>query len=162
MTRDNNIPKQLRYYQPKEVNLSQNETKIIKKEFEDLNNKVISDVNSKQTKRRMYNLPRKMIDSIVHLKSLVRDKVIDIRKVDKGQVILIIDYSQRKLAEELNISKIAKLCVNQTSNWTENKVFVERKMKELYNDKFLTKNELIGVTGLIAGGVDGKKLNVDG
>ena len=60
-----------------------------------------------------------MRDAIHHLKELVRKQVIDIRKVDKGKVILIINYVQRKKAEELNVSEIAKLSNIQSFNWEE-------------------------------------------
>ena len=46
----------------------------------------------------------------MNLKKTVKDKVIDVRKVDKGQLILVVDYSERKLVEQINIDKIATLC----------------------------------------------------
>ena len=45
------------------------------------------------------------------------DKILDIRKVDKGQKILIIDFEQKLKAEELGIKSIARICENQISNW---------------------------------------------
>ena len=99
-----------------------------------------------------------MRDAINYLKELVRKQVTDILKVDKGQVILIIDYVQRKKAEELNGSKITKLSNIQSSNWEENRVFVECIMKKLYAYKFISDNEFIAVTG----GKNGKLKNRDG
>ena len=69
--------------------------------------------------------------------------------------------SQRILTESTNISKIASLCQSQTSNWLENKNFVESRLKELYLKKFITKKELAAVTGLLAGGANGKLKNKD-
>ena len=86
----------------------------------------------------------------------------DIRKVDKGQLILVIDYSQRKLIEEKNILDIASLCENQTSNWEENKNYVENAMKTLFNKNFVPKEILACVTGLLAGGKSGKLKNKNG
>ena len=74
---------------------------------------------------------------------MVVDKRIDIRKVDKGHRILIIDHDQRIKAEELNIPTISKICEEQKSNWNDNKVFIEEKMKELYQSKFIGANELV-------------------
>ena len=154
------IPEGLQIYQPVENELSCSEAKIIKKEFEELNNKVLSSLHT--TKRRKVNIPKAVQSSIVKLKKLVNDKVIDIRKVDKGQVILIIDYEQRIAAERENIGKIASLCLNQKSNWKENKLFVEESLKKLFCEQFISKNELIAVTGLIAGGSSGKLKNRNG
>ena len=64
-------------------------------------------------------------------------RVINIRKVDKGDLILIIDFEQRKIIEEMNITKIAELCPNQSSNWEENRRFVDHKMTELYELDFV-------------------------
>ena len=93
---------------------------------------------------------------------MVKDKVIDIRKVDKGQLILIIDYEQRILTEQSNISKIASLSEFQVSDWKETQEFTQGKMKQLYHDKFVSKNELASVTGLLAGGAKGNLKNTDG
>ena len=158
--RDRTIPRNLVFSQPKEVNLTLNETKMVKSEFSKLNDKILNDTQSKNTTR--FNLPKKARESIARLKNLVKDKVIDIRKVDKGQMILIIDYEQRLKTEELNITKISSLCSIQTSNWLENKEFAEKIMKDLFSKKFIDKNELTAVTGLLAGGVNGKLKNVDG
>ena len=103
-----------------------------------------------------------MIDALKHLTELVHGHIIDVRKVDKGQIILVIDYIQRKKAEEINISKIAKISDIQNSNWKENREFVETIMKRLYSSKFISKSELTAVTGLLAGGKDGKLTHVDG
>lgn len=157
--RDKTVPQQLQTYQPKEVEFSLAETKIIKKEFSDLNTKIINSLNT--NKKRIFNLPKTTRDSINRLKTLVKEKVVDIRKVDKGQLILIVDYEQRILTEKLNISKIANLCDPQVSNWEQNKQFVETKLIELFSNKFITKEELAAVTGLLAGGVNGKLQNKD-
>ena len=158
--REKHIPASLRFSQPKEVDLTNNETKTIKKEFQELNSKLLNNIKSRP--QRKYNLPKKLRDSIQNLRKFVRDKVLDIRKVDKGQVILVTDYCQRKKTEELNISKVAKLCEAQSSNWMENKLFVETKMKELFVQRFASKDELASVTGLLAGGASGKLKNKDG
>ena len=96
------------------------------------------------------------------LKNLVRERVVDIRKVDKGQLILIIDYDQRKLIEEKSISDIASLCLTQNSNWEDNRTFVEDKFKLLHRLNFITKSELTAVTGLLAGGKYGKLKEANG
>jgi len=101
-------------------------------------------------------------DALKHLTELVYNHIVDIRKVDKGQVILVIDYLQRKKAEEINIGKIANLSDIQSPNWKDNKGFVETIMKELYSKKFISKSELTAVTGLLAGGKDGSYRNDDG
>ena len=69
---------------------------------------------------------------------------------------MVIDYEQRKKIEELNISKIGELCANQKSNWEGNRKFIESEMKKLYFHKFVTREELIAVTGLLPGGANGK------
>jgi len=61
----------------------------------------------------------------------------------------------------MNISSIAVLSEPQCSNWQENKDFVELKMKELYFEKFVSKEELASVTGLLAGGAKGILKNDD-
>ena len=157
--RDSKVPQKLQVYQPKEVNLSLAATKLIKKEFEEVNTIVINSLRN--TKKCKFNLPKAARNSISKLKDLVRNKVIDIRKVDKGELMLVTDYNQSLLTEELNISKIAILSEPQCSNWKENKDFVEFKLKQLYNEKFISKEELVSVMGLLAGGVNGKLKNND-
>ena len=109
-----------------------------------------------------YNLPKKARESIARLKKLVKDRLIDIRKVDKGQLILIVDFNQRLKTEQLNITKIASLCPTQASNWLENKEYSENTMKLLFRENFIDKSELTAITGLLAGGVNGKLKNEDG
>ena len=109
-----------------------------------------------------HNLPRKIRDVINDLKELVRNEVIDLLKVDKGRVILIIDYAQRKKAEELNGSNIIKLSNIQSSNWEENRIFVECIMKKLNAYKFIFNKGFTAVTGLLAGGKNDKLKNRDG
>ena len=87
-----------------EHQLSLSETKLIKSEFEEMNTKLISSLQSKPLKRK-FNLPRRTRDALKSLNKHVRDKVLDIRKVDKGQLILIIDYNQRKKIEEEGITR---------------------------------------------------------
>ena len=159
--KSNNAPVELCNFLPLERELTLAESKNIKKEFEQVN---LNALNSLKTPKRnkFYNVPKLVRDSIFRLKKLVKDKVIDIRKVDKGQTILIIDYQQRLLTEGENISKIAELCSTQSSNWKDNKDFTEEKMKALYCSGFVSKNELTAVTGLIAGGMSGKKKNKNG
>jgi len=93
------------------------------------------------------------------LRQLVIDKIIDIRKVDKGDTILVINFEERKKIEDANISKVAALCDKQESNGVENRLFVEQKMKELYELKFIEGKELTAVTGLLPGGVNGKLIH---
>ena len=81
---------------------------------------------------------------------------------NKGQLILVINYDQRLMIEEKNIQSIAERCKNQTSNWKENREFVEKEMKKLYHLKFVTRDELGAVTGLLAGGADGKLKTASG
>ena len=158
--RNTNIPTSLLISQPQEPKLSHNITKSLKKEFDELNNQLQNNVRNKF--RRKFNLPKKIRESLSNLKQLVKSKVLDIRAVDKGQAILVIDYSERKKAEELSVSKIATLCQNQSSNWRENKEFVESSMKSFFQTKFISKEELAAVTGLLAGGKCGKLKNKDG
>ncbi len=94
--------------------------------------------------------------ALKELKKLVKDKKVDIRKVDKGQLILVIDYEQRLKIEESNILKIAEKCKVQKSNWSENRSFMENEMKKLDFSKFIMREELVAVTGLLPGGIDGK------
>ena len=94
--KDDSVPVDLRMYTPAERELLCSETKIVK-EFEELNSKVKS---SLKTMKRKFNVPKAIRNSILKLKKLVSDKVIDIRKVDKGQTILIMDYDQRISAEK--------------------------------------------------------------
>ena len=155
------VPEKLRFSLRKEPQLVCNESKCIKSEFEDLNKKLINSVKSKSVKRK-FNVPKRTRDALKRLKTLVREKVVDIRKVDKGQLILIIDYSERKLIEEMNISKIATLCDDQKSNWEDNRDYVEDKLKLLLRLNFITREELTAVTGLLAGGKFGHKKNSNG
>ena len=154
------VPEDLQIRQPFENELICSESKIVKREFEELNSKVISSLST--TKRKKINIPKVINSSISKLKKLVSDKVIDIRKVDKGQAILITDYSQRIAAEKENIAKIASLCEVQESNWKDNKLFVEEIMKKLYHERFVCKNKLATVTGLLAGGSSGKLKDKNG
>ena len=62
-----------------------------------LNEKILSNLQS--NRKRKFNLLKKARESILRLKNFVRNKKIDIRKVDKGQIILIIDYEQRLKTE---------------------------------------------------------------
>ena len=159
--RDKSLPTKLKFSQPKEPQPSHNITKTVIKEFNDLNNRLIDRVTSGCVKKR-FNLPKIVRQALLRLKKLVMDKKLDIRKVDKGQKILIIDYEQRTKAEESSIASIAEICENQTSNWNENKIFIEEKMRKLFVSKFITSSELTGVTGLLAGGVCGKLRHDDG
>ena len=86
---------------------------MIKTEFTKSNNKILSYLQSKSTTE--FNLPKKAKESTVRLRALVKEQKIDIRKVDKGQIILIIDYAQRLKTEEINITKISSLCDVQAS-----------------------------------------------
>ena len=158
--RNGTVPHTLTFSQPKEENLSLNETKMIKTEFTNLNNKILNNLQSNNTTQ--FNLPKKARESIIRLKALVKEKKIDIRKVDKGQMLLIIDYAQRLATEELNITKVSSLCDLQASNWLENKEYSENIMKELFSEKFIEKCELTAVTGLLAGGITGKLKHGDG
>jgi hypothetical protein len=152
--RPKGIPKFLRYSQPKEGQLSNTITKKIQKEFSEFNDKLVS--RAMKVKKKIFNLPKKVRVAIKELKTLVQEKKIDIRKVDKGQLILVIDYAERKKIEEKNISDIAVICEDQSSNWTKNREFVDKEMKKLYHSKFIAREELIAVTGLLPGGADGK------
>ena len=75
---------------------------------------------------------------------------------------LIIDFSERKKIEEINISKIAKICTKQSSNWEQNREFIDAKMIELYELDFISRNELTAVTGILPGGTKGNLKNKDG
>ena len=75
---------------------------------------------------------------------------------------LIIDYEERIAAERENINKIASICPVQKSNWKENRSFIEDSLKTLYCKQFISKHELVAVTGLIAGGSSGKLKNKNG
>ena len=54
----------------------------------------------------MDNLPKKLRTTLKDLKEKVKCKIIDIRKVDKGNLILIIDFEQRVKIGEMNIQKL--------------------------------------------------------
>ena len=77
-------------------------------------------------KRKVFILPKKVQIALKELKTLVKDKKIDIRKVDKGQLILVIDYTEGKKIEGKNINDVAELCQEQKSNWANNREFVEK------------------------------------
>ena len=106
------------------------------------------------------NLPKRLCTAMKELKKMVCENVVDIRKVDKGDVILVINYEERIKLEEVNILKIAKLCTKQESNWIENRKFVEEKMTFLYDVSFVKRHELIAVTGMLPGGVSGDLINM--
>ena len=154
--RPTTIPHYLRYSQPKESQLNHPLTKKIHKDFEEFNNKIISNARKKNRKTKDFNLSRNAMTALKELKELIKNKVIDIRKVDKGQLILIIDYDQRLKIEEKNILSIAEKCKSQTSNWEENRKFVEKEMQKLFHLNFASRQELLAVTGLMAGGANGK------
>ena len=161
--RDKTIPKNLQFFQPKEPQPTQKITKMLIKEFGEFNSKLIDKVKSaKAGNTKKFNLPKKVHEALIGLKKLVRDKKLDIRKVDKGQKILVIDYQQRKKAEELNINVISIICEDQSSNWSDNRSFIENKLRLLNDQKFITNSELTAVTGLIVGGVSGTLKNRDG
>ena len=61
----------------------------------------------------------------------------------------------RNIKKSLEIEKIAALCDKQESNWLENKLFVEQKMRQLIEMKFIERKELTAVTGLLPGGLKG-------
>ena len=96
--RPETIPQYLRYSQPKETQLSNNVMKKMQKEFDEFNSKLIS--RASKVKKKNFNLPQKLRIALNELKTLVKNKEIDIRRVDKGQLILVIDYEQRKKIEE--------------------------------------------------------------
>ena len=125
-----------------------------------MNLKLINEVRNRRVNK--FHLIKQIRETLIKLKTLVKNRILDIRKVDKGQVILVIDYEQRKKVEESSISTIAKKCDVQSSNWKENKEFVEKSMVSLYNKTFIEKDELAAVTGLLAGGKNGKLKNKDG
>ena len=52
-------------------------------------------------------------------------------------MIIVIDFSRRKIIEKKNIGKIATLCTSQKSNWLENGNFVEEHLKRLFDLKFI-------------------------
>ena len=135
------------------------DTKLLKKEFDEFN---INLINNFKKKKRRYNLPKKIREALQNLKKMVREKKIDVRKVDKGQMIMVIDYEQRVKAETLRIEEIATPTEDQRPNWKENKEFVEGKMKELYRIGFITGQELTAVTGLLPGGACCTLTNNDG
>ena len=159
--RSKKVPYGLKISQPKDKPLSHSATKLMKKEFENENQKLINLVRSEK-KFDDNNLPKKLRTALKELKVLTKEKKIDIRKVDKGNTILVIDFDERTKIEEMNISKISKLCSNQKSNWEENRKFVENKMVDLFNKKFIDRNELTAVTGVLPGGVSGKLTKRDG
>ena len=159
--RNEAVPSKLRFSQLNEPQLICGETKLIKSEFDDLNKNLIKSVKSKMPNRK-WNLSKRTRAALKHLRTMVKENVIDIRKVDKGQLILIVDYAQRKLVEEHGIKSIARLCDVQESNWKLNRDFTEDKFRELYYLGFITSDELTAVTGLLAGGKNGKLKNRDG
>ena len=159
--RTKNLPNYLKISQPKEKTLNQGITKLMKKEFEAENQKLINMLRSNKTFDHN-NLPKKLRTALKELKLLTQQKVIDIRKVDKANTILVINFEERRKIEEINISKIAKLCNNQSSNWQDNRKFIEDKMRKLYKEKSIDRKELTAVTGILPGGVNGKLKKKDG
>ena len=75
---------------------------------------------------RKFNLPKRTRDARKHINTRVRENVIDIRKVDKRQMVLVIDYSQRELIEENNIYMITSVCDEQLSKWEQNRDFLKK------------------------------------
>ena len=161
-SRSRDIPSSLKIHQPQERTLSQPITKLIKKKFDEHNSKLLNLARLKNRRNRHDKLPKKLRVVLKELQKLTREKKIDIRKVDKGDMIIIIDFEQRKIIEQRNIDKIAALCGTQKSNWLENKTFVEDKLKQLFDLKFIDQKELTSVTGLLPGGVKGSLKNKDG
>ena len=153
--RPTDIPNFLISSQPTERKMDQSVTKLLNKEFQEFNNGLIERVRSKP-KRKLCNQPKIIRDAILELNKLAKDKKIDIRKVDKGPLIVVIDYEQRTLIEQDNIELISEQCAVQKSNWEENRIYVDEKMKTLYKLKFVERKELATVTGILAGGVSGE------
>ena len=91
--RSKTVQSSLRFSNPSEQSLSHRTTKLLKKEFENFNKSLITKSKQK-VKNKHFNLPSKVRNAITDLKKLVSEKKVDIRKVDKGQLILVIDYSQ--------------------------------------------------------------------
>ena len=152
--RSTTVPNSLQQYQPQEVELSNPVTKLIKKQFEKVNSKLINMVRSGNQNRR-FNLPKKTRDEIPKSRRMVSEKKIHISKADKGDTIFVIDYTERQKIEQMNIANISKLCEIQSSNWKENREFIDNKMKQLFELKFITRKELCAVTGQLAGGSNG-------
>ena len=75
-----------------EKDLKVNETKMIKLGFTRLIENILPNLRS--NRKRKFNLPKNARESILRLKSLFKTKKIDIIKVDKGQMIQIIDYDR--------------------------------------------------------------------
>ena len=157
--RSKEVPHSLQFSNPKEELLQIRDTKLLKKEFDEFN---INLINKFREKKKKHNLPKKIREALHNLKKQVSEKRIDIRKVDKGQMIMVIDYDQRVKAETLRIEEIATPAANQQLNWKENKEFIELKMKELYKNGFISNRELTAVTGILPGGASGELKNSDG
>ena len=81
------IPSSLRIHQPQERTLSQPITKLIKKKFDEQNSKLLNKVRSKNRRGIDDNLPKKLRLALKELQKMVREKKVDIRKVDKGDMI---------------------------------------------------------------------------
>ena len=157
--RSKDVPYQLQFSNPKEEQLQNRHTKLLKKEFDEFNTNLI---NTFDRKKKRHNLPKKVRDALSNIHKLVKRKEIDVRKVDKGQVILVVDYTERIKVEASSINEIAEEVPDQRPNWKENREFVETMMKRLFAANFIDGKELTSVTGLLAGGVSGDLLNPDG
>ena len=88
--RNNFVPYKLQFSQPKEPTLMTKEAKMVKAEFDELNGRLIDNCKLKSTKIK-FNLPRRCRDALKNIKKLAKDKIIDVRKADNGQLILIVD-----------------------------------------------------------------------
>ena len=95
-----------------ERTLRQGVTKQLQKEFDEINQNLINLVRSNK-KFEKENLPNMLRTILKELKQLVKDETINIRIVDKGNLILNIDFEERLKLERTNINKIAKRCDDQ-------------------------------------------------
>ena len=86
---------------------------------------------------------KKLSTTFKDLRNKVRYKIIDISKVDKGNLVLIIDFEQRVKLEEINVSKIAQnVCPAQSSNWQKMHID-DAIMIELFDMNFIDRNALV-------------------
>ena len=69
----------------------------------------------------MDNLPKKLRLALKELQKIVREKKVDIRKVDKGDMILVNDFEQQKKIEEKILKKLQHCVINKNrTGWKIN------------------------------------------
>ena len=103
------------------------------------------------------------------LKSLVDNRIIDIRKADKGGKTVLVDYSTRTSIEKRELLKVVEKSADGIPVEYEYKSVekiqtseIKSRMLELHKLDFATRNEVSAVSGVLVGGKDGTLRNKEG